>query len=151
MSRGQGVATHSSIPSQPNHLRTEALHLRNHLFVTIVNALAPSYRSEVAKNGIAAVLARADKRKESKHAVSVQSTGAKFVSLAFDARGAMGPSAKGYFKELWKAKIQEARELGKSQWPVIAAMLRWRKRFGVCIMNAAAETQQTRADDASGD
>ena len=74
--------------------------------VTIVNTLAPSYRSEVANKGVAAVLARADKRKEDKHAVSVQSTGAKFVSLAFDARGAMGvPSAKGYFKELWKAKI----------------------------------------------
>ena len=114
--------------------------------VTIVNALAPSYRSEVAKNGVAAVLARADKRKESKHAVSVQSTGAKFVSLAFDARGAMGPSAKGYFKELWKAKIQEARDLGKSQWPVIAAMLRWRKRFGVCIMNAAAEMLLSRVE-----
>ena len=114
--------------------------------VTIVNALAPSYRSEVAKKGVSAVLAKADKRKEAKHAVSVQSTGAKFVSLAFDARGAMGPSARSYFKELWKAKIQEAREMGQSQWPVIAAMLRWRKRFGVCIMNAAAEMLLSRVE-----
>ena len=80
-----------------------------------------------------------DQKKIDKHEAGARDREAQFIPFAMDVRGAFGPSAKRYWRSLWKVHIETAPMRGQSKWFAIAEQRRWLQAIAIQIANDNAE------------
>ena len=86
-----------------------------------------------------------DQKKIDKHEAGASDREAEFIPFAMDVRGAFGPSAKRYWRSLWKVHIQTAPMRGQSKWFAIAEQRRWLQAIAIQIANDNAEMTLSKA------